>query len=263
MRPWCHRSPALPGSDTPVDAKIGCMDTVVLAILDEPPFCWLDASGAAMGCDVEVASVVLRSAGIGSVAVRKVTFAELIPGVIDGRWHLNTGMFITEARRRQVRFTRPIWAVPDGLIVRRADAGRFASYRDLGEDPAARLGAVLAQVQGDSARRAGVPAERLVIFATQDEAVRAVRRGEIDAAASTAIGNRALVARMADPDLVAVDLRSPAPYGAFSLSREQAALADTIEAQLATFIGSPEHRAIMLRHGFTDRELDALPSGEP
>jgi len=243
----------------------GLPDRVVLAILDEPPFCWLEANGTAAGCDVEVASIVLRRAGIRSVAVRQVTFAELIPGVIEGRWHLNTGMFVTEQRRRRVRFTRPIWSVPDGLIIRAVDAGRFTSYRDLGVDAHARLGVVVGQVQGESARRAGVPDERLASFATQDDVVQAVRRGEINAAASTAVGNRALLARLDDPGLVAVDLRPaaagephPVPLGAFSLSYEQAGLAEVIDAQLAAFLGSPQHRAIMSRYGFTD---DDLPGG--
>jgi polar amino acid transport system substrate-binding protein len=248
------------------DLGSGLPDTVVLAILDEPPFCWLEPSGSAMGCDVEVVTTVLRRAGIASVSVRQVTFAELIPGLVAGRWHLNTGMFITDARRRQVRFTRPVWAVPDGLIVRGADVGRFTSYSNFGFDADARLGVVVGQVQGDSARQAGVPDERLISFATQDDAVQAVRRGEIDAAASTAIGNRALIARMADPGLVAVDVRAradggrqPVPVGAFSLSLEEAALAAALDAQLAVFLGSPQHRAIMTRYGFTDHDVDALP----
>jgi polar amino acid transport system substrate-binding protein len=84
---------------------------------------------------VEVASTVLRRAGIRFVAVQQVTFAELIPGVVEGRWHLNTGMFITDARRRQLRYTRPIWAAPDGLIVRKADARRFTRIKTLASIP--------------------------------------------------------------------------------------------------------------------------------
>jgi polar amino acid transport system substrate-binding protein len=240
-------------------------DTVVVAILDEPPFCWLAADGTAVGCDVEVAETVLRRAGIRSVTVRQVTFAELIPGLVAGRWQLNTGMFVTDARRRRVRFTRPIWAVPDGLIVQRLEAGRFSSYADVGADADALLGIVVGQVQGDSARQAGVPPERLVSFATQHDAVGAVRRGEIHAAASTAIGNRALLARMEDPQLVAVDLRpsagQPVPRGAFSLGLTQAALAETVDAHLAAFLGSPQHRAIMVRYGFTHNDVDALLGG--
>jgi polar amino acid transport system substrate-binding protein len=218
-----------------------------------------------MGCDVEVAMTVLRHAGIGSVSVRQVTFAELIPGLLAGHWDVNTGMFITAERRRHVRFTRPVWAAPDGLIVRADDAGRFTSYRDLGIDPDARLGVVVGQVQGDSARHAGVPDERLVRFATQDDAVHAVRRGDIDAAASTAIGNRALTARMHDPGLVAVDLASPAErrqhtvaVGAFSLRPDETALATALDARLARFLGSPAHRAIMTRYGFTSRDIDPV-----
>ncbi len=246
---------------------VGLPDPVVLAILDEPPFCWLEPGGDAAGCDVEVLSTVLGRAGIRSLVVRQVTFAELVPGVVEGRWHVNTGMFITEERRRRVRFTRPIWAVADGLIVRAADAVRFGAYGDLAARPTARLGVVVGQVQGAAARRAGVPAERLIQFATQDDAVRALRRGDVDAVASTAIGNRALLARIGDRALVAVGLDPgdgphTVPLGAYSLSYEQAPLADLLDEHLAGFIGSPEHRAIMSRHGFTDDACDLLPAGE-
>jgi polar amino acid transport system substrate-binding protein len=134
------------------------------------------------------------------------------------------------------------------------------------QEPNVRLGVVTGQVQGDSARQAGVPDERLVCFATQDDAVQAVRRGEIDAPAGTAIGDRALMARMAGGGLAAVDLGTPAddgwqrvPVGAFSLSFEQAALAAALDTHLALFLGSPQHRAIMTRYGFTGHDLDALP----
>lgn len=234
------------------------MSDVVLAILDEPPFCWLDTGGAGAGCDVEVAAGVVRRAGLGSLAVTQVAFADLIPGLLAGRWHVNTGMFVTTERRRQVRFSRPIWTVSDGLIVRAAAADRITSYADIAADPGARLGVVAQQIQADSARRAGVPHDRLVVFATQDEAVRAVRAGEVDAVASTAIGNRSLLARRSDGRLATVDLRTEAVVGAYSFRPEPSALADAFDAALAGFVGSPEHRTLMRRYGFADHEL---PSG--
>jgi polar amino acid transport system substrate-binding protein len=235
------------------------MSDVVLAIVDEPPFCWLDTDGAGAGSDVEVAATVVHGAGLGSLVVTKVTFAELIPGLMAGHWHLNTGMFVTPERRRQIRFTRPIWTASDGLIVRTAAADRISSYEDIAADPGARLGVVAQQVQGNAARQAGVPADRLVVFATLDEAVRAVRAGEIDAAASTAIGNRALVARRADARLATVDLRAGTAVGAFSFRPEPSALADAFDAALTYFLHSPEHRAIMRRHGFAEHELPPGP----
>jgi polar amino acid transport system substrate-binding protein len=227
-----------------------------MAILDEPPFCWPTGDGTAAGCDVEVARIALRLAGVHTVHYQLVTFAELIPGVVDGRWHLTTGMFITDARRRSVRFTRPIWTVPDGLIFRSSDAHRFTSYATVAADPAARLGVVVGQVQGESARRAGVPDDRVVPYPTQDDAVQAILRGEVDAAASTAIGNRALVARLADPRLVAADLpATTGALGAFALSPERAHLAAALDSALGSFLGSREHHDLMASHGFTPAEL--------
>jgi polar amino acid transport system substrate-binding protein len=221
-----------------------------MAVLDEPPFCWLGADGVAGGCDVEVATIALRRAGVRVVEYRLVTFEELIPGVTAGRWQVNTGMFVTAERRRLVRFTRPVWAVPDGLIVRRADAARLDSYLAIATDPAARLGVVIGQVQGGTAVREGVPEDRLVRFATQEDAVAAVRSGVVDAAASTAIGNRALLARRGDASLAAVGAAREAPVGAFSLGFAEGDLADALDVQLDRFVGTSEHRALMARHGF-------------
>ena len=47
-------------------------------------------------------------------------FAELIPGLGEGRWDMTTGLFISEERRKLVDFTRPIWSLPDGLMVAKA-----------------------------------------------------------------------------------------------------------------------------------------------
>src|SRR3712207_4695218 len=51
---------------------------VALAILDEPPFCWL-ADGHATGCDVEVARHALAAVDITDVTVEQVSFADRIP----------------------------------------------------------------------------------------------------------------------------------------------------------------------------------------
>jgi polar amino acid transport system substrate-binding protein len=214
---------------------------VTMAILDEPPFCWLGEDGAT-GADVDVATTMLYRIGVDDVDFVQVEFAELIPGLIRGRWQLNTGLFITEERRRLVRFTRPIWTVPDGLIVRRDR--RFKSYVDIAADPTARLAVVAGQVQGDSARVAGIPDERILTFDTQEETVRAVRRGQAEAAASTAVGNRAMLQRFAK-GLTAVELPDGGD-GAFSAAED---LVERLDRALAKYLGTPEHRAVMTRYG--------------
>jgi polar amino acid transport system substrate-binding protein len=213
-----------------------------MAILDEPPFCWLTADGRATGCDVEVATVTLHRAGIADIDFVQVDFADLLPGLQDDRWQITTGLFITEKRRQHVRFSRPIWTVPDGLVVRRPS--RYRSYVDIAADLDARLAVVSGQVQGDSARAAGVPEDRIVRFDTQEETIRAVQDGKAEAAASTAIGNRAVLARFG-PELTVVDLPAGAD-GGFAVAPY---LMDAVDAALDGYLGSPEHRAVMARYG--------------
>jgi polar amino acid transport system substrate-binding protein len=215
-----------------------------MAILDEPPFCWLAADGRATGCDVEVATVALHRAGVADVEFVQVDFAALIPGVLASRWHITTGLFITSARQKLVHFSRPIWTVPDGLIVRHDRP--YQSYVDIAADPAARLAVVTGQVQGDSARAAGVPDERIVRCETQEETVRAVLDGHAEAAASTAVGNRAILERFG-PDLTVVDL----PLGADGGFAGAPDLVDAVDAALEGYLGSAEHRALMARYGLS------------
>ena len=91
-------------------------DQIVFAYLDEPPFCAPAVDGP-VGCDVEVAFVVLRALGVERIETRLVTFAELLPGVASGAWHVNTPLFITPERARLVDFSRPVWSLADGLMV--------------------------------------------------------------------------------------------------------------------------------------------------
>ncbi|MBV8661504.1 MAG: transporter substrate-binding domain-containing protein, partial [Hyphomicrobiales bacterium] len=70
------------------------------AFLIEPPFCFRTEDGAVTGCDVEVARHVLRAVGVGSPAMVETEFAELLPGLADGRWDMTTGLFVTSERQR-------------------------------------------------------------------------------------------------------------------------------------------------------------------
>ena len=97
-------------------------------------------------------------------------FAELLPGLASGRWDMTTGLFISDERLKLVDFTRPIWMLPDGLLVAKNNPravrrlsirrrGRGSpDWRHLRPGPAS-----------DGPAGNGVPPERIRIFATQAE----------------------------------------------------------------------------------------------
>ena len=132
------------------------------AWLTEPPFCFRDAGGVVRGCDVELAELVAGRLGLGFAPVED-SFAELLPGLAGGRWRMTTGLFVTEERQKLALFSRPIWALADGLLVRRGNPLGLSGYASV-----AGAGAVLAvirdQVQHRSALDLGVAEGRIRVF---------------------------------------------------------------------------------------------------
>jgi polar amino acid transport system substrate-binding protein len=231
------------------------------AYLIEPPFNYRDAAGRVTGCDVELARHVLGRSGIGPLELVEAEFAELLPGLADGRWRMTTGLFATEERRQIAAFSRPIWALADGLLVRRANPLALAGYRALAGAGQARLGVVRNQVQHDTALGLGISAHQIEIFETYEAAARAVLTGVIDASASVARAHAAYIGLhpRLDLELVCVPVAErPPTYGAFAFAREDDALRRTVDDALVAFLGSPQHRAMMAGFGFTGEEIDLV-----
>jgi len=236
-------------------------ERLVFAYLQEPPFCFRRGDAAVSGCDVELAQTVAVIAGAGPFLPVEAEFAQLLPGLAEGRWAMTTGLFITEERRARVAFSRPIWALHDGLLVRAGDTRGFAGYRALARDPSAVLGVIVDQVQHATALRLGVAAERVRLFRTQDEAATAVVNGEIDAYASVASAHRGYLANRPDDELAVIDVpadEQPPAFGAFAFAKESGGLHAAIDAALTSYLGSPAHRALTARYGFTASEVDRI-----
>jgi polar amino acid transport system substrate-binding protein len=234
--------------------------TIVFAYLDEPPFC-APAPDRPVGCDVEVAFAVLRAIGVEGIETRLVTFAELLPGVASGAWQINTPLFVTEERARLVDFSRPVWSLADGLMVRAGNPKALTSYRALATHATARLVVVADQVQEQRALAAGLPSARVLRVATQPEAVVAVRDGRADAYASVAMAHRGFLCATPDTRLAVVDFGADggvAAEGAYSFSKSNQSLRQAFDKVLGNYLGSLEHRAIMRRHGFTEADTDRI-----
>jgi polar amino acid transport system substrate-binding protein len=235
-------------------------DPIVFAYLDEPPFCAPTTTGP-IGCDVEVAFAILKAIGIERVETRLVTFAELLPGVARGTWHINTPLFVTEERQRLVDFSRPVWSLADGFMVRAGNPKRLDSYEGLAANTDARLVVVADQVQEQRALAAGTPPQRIQRVATQAEAVRAVQDNRADAYASVAMAHRGYLAANPNDGLRVVDFGASggaAALGAYSFAKANQDLRGAFDAALGHYLGSPEHRATMRRYGFSDADVSRI-----
>jgi polar amino acid transport system substrate-binding protein len=243
-----------------VDSALSWKERVVVAYLDEPPFFAPLPDSDPVGCDIELVTTVLTDLDVGDVEFVLTTFEEMIPGLRSGRWTVNSPMFVTVHRATLVDFSVPVWAIGDGFIVRRDDLRDFSSYESIADDGTIVLAVVADQVQHDTAVTAGVPLERIVVFATQAEAARAVIAGGADASASTAPGNFAYLQRADDHRLTSVVDRGDArqhnaAVGAFSFDKATPEFSSAFNTALRSYLGSEHHLDMMSRYGFGESDL--------
>jgi polar amino acid transport system substrate-binding protein len=229
------------------------------AYLIEPPFNYRDPDDSVTGCDVELARYVLAELGDTFEPV-EAEFAELLPGLSQGRWRITTGLFATDERRQHALFSRPIWALPDGLLVANGNPHRLTGYNSAAAK-SIRVAAIRDQVQHKAALDFGVSGDRLLVFDTYEQAARAVLAGEADAYASVARAHTGHLARHPHLALEVITIpasEKPPARGSLGFSRDDAALCQAVDAILDRFIGTSEHRAMMARFGFDDAEIDLL-----
>lgn len=231
------------------------------AYLIEPPFNVRDRHGHVTGCDVELARAVLAIAGARSLNAIETEFAQLLPGVAAGRWQMTTGLFATEERRAVASFSRPIWALADGLLVQRGNPRQLTGYASVAKLRGCVIAVVRDQVQHRSAVQFGVPAERLAIFDTYGEAAAAVLEGKADAYASVARAHQSFLKQLGAPamEVVAVPSREKQPaFGSFAFGRSDVAFREAIDRALVAYLGSNPHRTMMRSFGFDDAEIDLI-----
>ncbi|CCV06490.1 Extracellular solute-binding protein, family 3 [Mesorhizobium metallidurans STM 2683] len=236
-------------------------EKLTFAFLREPPFCFSDASGEVAGCDTELARKVCQVLGLKVFSPVETEFARLLPGLASGEWGMTTGLFISDERKRAVDFTRPIWVLPDGLLVAKGNPRDFRGYRSVARDEAALIGVISGQVQHQTALQNGVAPERIRIFATQAGAADAVAAGAVQAYASVAMAHRGYLASRPAALLEVIDVpadeKQPAA-GAFALAKGNAFLRQRIDSCLGDLLGSAWHRQMMHGYGFSDADVDRL-----
>ncbi len=231
------------------------------AYLIEPPFNYVAHDGEVTGSDVELARHVFSELGIEAFEPIETEFSELLPGLEDGRWRMTTGLFSTDERRSSACFSRPIWALPDGLLVYKDNPLGLSGYSSIANNEQAILAVIRDQIQHRSAISFKVPQDRIQIFETYNQAAEAVRCGSVHAYSSVARAHGGFVAQHPDwnLDFVTVDAsEKPPAFGSFGFALHDTAFRDSVDEVLLRYLGSEDHRRMVSLHGFSDAEVDIV-----
>ena len=233
------------------------------AYLIEPPFNYCEADGTVTGCDVELARYVVAKMGFDGFEPVETEFADLLPGVAAGRWRMTTGLFGTEERKIVASFSRPIWALPDGLLVTKRNPFGLVGYKSATEQAGCVLAVIRDQFQHRSAVQFGIPDDRIRIFDTYKDAATALCEGHVGAYASVARAHSGFIERNPDLDLeliVVPEAEKKSAFGSFAFAKADDDFRKDVDRVLRDYLGSSAHRTMMSRYGFSDEEIDLLIS---
>lgn len=227
------------------------------AWIEEPPFNFATAAesdGVPDGVDVAV--ILALAAQLGeTVEFRRTEFSDLLPGLARGDWDVTAAMFLTPEREARAFFTRPVWRLADGLLLRGELAGQVTGYRSLAER-GLRLAVLEGQVQERTALDCGVEPGRITIFPDYASAAEAVLSDEVDAYASVALAHRATVSRHRGLCAVTVpEVERPRSPGAFACATP--ALRARLDSALAGLLVGDDHASTLRRYGLGSDEAPA------
>ena len=243
-------------------------DGLNVAFYNFKPYAYVDESGLLTGTDVDTLNAVLGKLGGKTADAKAIDWGSLIPGVKSNRFDVvAAGMFVTPKRCQEVRFSEPTFGIKQTLIVVKGNPHGVTDY-----DSVAEMGLTVAVVSGSAqvgyAEESGVASDKLMQIPDNPTAIAALRADRAQVYALSVPGSRALVMGVPEQDLEMVAPfsevagRKATPHGAFAFRKEDGDFVDAFNAELTTFVGTPEHLAIFEKHGMFADELPEQSTAE-
>lgn len=238
----------------------------------EAPYAFLTPNGEVTGESPEIARVVARRLGIGRVEWRLVEFADLIDGLAAGRFDvIAAGLFITRDRARRIAFSLPTFQVSPGLLVRAGNPRGLHSYEDVVRQTDVHVAVLSGSIEENQLMALGCPGASLSRVPDAYSGMAAVQSGQADALALSAPALRWMIREadpgqleMADPFMDRTTTRSAdLSIGGFGFRRNEDALVQAWNQELRAFVGSEEHRRLVLPFGFTGKDIPSVSAPPP
>jgi len=240
--------------------KIREQGFIRVGFANEAPYSYANASGQLTGESPTVFKHVMQKLGVKEVDGVLTEWGALIPGLKAGRFDaIVASMYITPKRCEQIVFAEPTYGVGEALVVKAGNPDGVSNYAD-----AVSKGKNIAFVAGtaeiEHGKLAGMKREQQMVVPDFAAAVAAVKAGRASAAAFTSLTAKDLAGKddgleRAQPFTFTHGGKIYTGEGSFGFRPEDTSLRDAVNAELAKFIGTPEHLAMTAEFGFDKSNL--------
>jgi polar amino acid transport system substrate-binding protein len=176
-------------ADTGSGSKLDSLKSsgkITVGIAGEEPYDFLD-KGKLTGEDPTVQEAIWKAVGIDKVDSKQVSFDALIPGLNAGDFDvISAGMFINPDRCKQAAFSEPMYCAPNAFMVPKGNPDNISDFASVAK-AGIKLGVFSGAVEGDYAKRAGVPKSKIITVPDMPTGVTQLAQGRIRAIGLTSI----------------------------------------------------------------------------
>lgn len=227
---------------------------------NEAPYAFATPEGKLSGESPTVFRYVMKQLGINEVDGVLTEWGALIPGLKAGRFDaIVASMYITPKRCEQVLFANPTYGIGEAFIVQKGNPDGINTYADA-VSKKLKIAFVAGTAEIEHGRLAGMKRAQEVTVPNFAAAVATVKAGRASAAAFTSLTAKDLAAK---DD--AVERAAPFTFehkgkkykgeGSFGFRLADTSLRDAVNAELAKFLGTPEHLKMVSTFGFDASNL--------
>lgn len=231
-----------------------------IGFANEAPYSYVTSAGQLTGESPAVFRYVMKRLGVDEVDGALTEWGSLIPGLKAGRFDaIVASMYVTPRRCKQIIFADPTYGVGEAFVVKNGNPDGVGTYAD-----AVKKGRKIAFIAGtaeiEHAKLAGLTRKQRLVVPDFASAVAAVKAGRVSAAAFTSLTAGDLAAKddgveRAKPFTFVHKGKRYRGEGSFGFRKEDTSLRDAVNVELAKFIGTAEHLAMVGKFGFDESNL--------
>jgi polar amino acid transport system substrate-binding protein len=229
----------------------------------EPPFAYLDSQGEVTGVVAATAVELATRLGVKRIQWVQTSFAAQIPDLVERRFDvLASGVYVTAARSRLVRFSLPLLHGPLAVLVPRGNPRGLVSYPQLQPNAELRIAVLTGSVAEQSLRERGFDSTQLVLVPDPQSGCSAVLSGVANAFILSLPALRVILAEH-PAELVVLatppGLHPVMPEGelAYVFHPDDSRLQQRWNDAMRGYVGSESHRQLAAGFGFQPSDLGA------
>ncbi|MBY2925718.1 ectoine/hydroxyectoine ABC transporter substrate-binding protein EhuB [Rhizobium leguminosarum] len=225
-----------------------------IAIANEPPFTAVGADGKVSGAAPDVARAIFEKLGVKEVVASISEYGAMIPGLQAGRHDaITAGLFMKPERCNAVAYSEPILCDAEAFALKKGNPLKLTSYKDIADNPDAKIGAPGGGTEEKLALEAGVPRDRVIVVPDGQSGIKMLQDGRIDVYSLPVLSIHDLMAKANDPNLetVAPVVNAPVYCDGAAFRKQDVALRDAFDVELKKLKESGEFAKIIEPYGFS------------